>query len=486
METKRSNKSAGRRSIRSVWVQTKAQFAQVPLLGWLLGALVAVILEQLIGTPLARVLGMSKMPVLFGVDLLFESLGVLADYLTAVFAWAWGGAAAVPPFPVEAILRELALIPPALLYVLLVYILPVAVVTRLTRSLANRLSAWLLSFHMLASALVHLGLLYATLHIWALGPESVEYRALVSRLTLIAVMVTLSLNVVNGYMGEFSCSHPGFMALGAYMASVFTVVLFVQDNKFGAPLLPPALGPVVFPLGLIVAGLVSALGALLVAVPSFRTRGDYLAIISLAFMFIIKSLFENLEVVGGARGLSGQPDWASLPVVFIWTVLCIWTINNFVRSTVGKALNAVRDGELAADAMTVDTRRTKMLAFLFAAFWAGLAGGLFAHVLRYVNPDTFGLKKLAEVLAMVYLGGLNSVVGSVVGATGYTLLSEALRPLDLWKWIIIPVMLILLMIFRPTGLIAFREFDIGKLLAPRGALADAAGAPAEPNSEEEV
>jgi branched-chain amino acid transport system permease protein len=273
--------------------------------------------------------------------------------------------------------------------------------------------------------------------------------------------------VVNGYMGEFSCSHPGFMALGAYTASVFTVVLFVQDNRFGAPWLPPGLGPFMFPIGLILGGVVAALGALLVAIPSFRTRGDYLAIISLAFMFIIKSLFENLEIVGGPRGLGNQPDWATLPVVFLWAVVCVWIINNYVRSTVGKALNAVRDGELAADAMTVDTSRTKMVAFMFAAFWAGVAGGLFAHVLRYVNPGTFDIKKLAEVLAMVYLGGLNSVVGSIVGAVSFNLLGEALRPLELFKWIIIPLLLILVMIFRPTGLIAFKEFDIRSLLQPR-------------------
>jgi branched-chain amino acid transport system permease protein len=383
-------------------------------------------------------------------------------------------------------LKQPVLFPSALLFVVLIYLVPIAVIARLSAGLANRLAAGLLSFSMIVSALVHLALLYAILHIWALGWASVGYRVLVARLTLIAVMVTLSLNVVNGYMGEFSCSHPGFMALGAYAASVFTVVFFVQDNAFGAPLLPEALGPFLFPVGLVLAGLISAVGALLVAVPSFRTRGDYLAIISLAFMFIVKSLFENLEVVGGARGLGGQPDWAGLPIVFIWTVLCIWTINNFVQSTMGKALNAVRDGELAADAMTVDTRRTKMTAFLFAAFWAGVAGGLFAHVLRYVNPGTFDLKKLAEVLAMVYLGGLNSVVGSVVGATGYTLLSEALRPLELWKWIIIPLLLILVMIFRPTGLIAFREFDVRKLLEPRGSQERSGRAPADPTSQGEV
>ena len=162
--------------------------------------------------------------------------------------------------------------------------------------------------------------------------------------TLYAVMLfTLSLNVVNGYMGEFSCSHPGFIALGAYAASIFTVSLFIDDNLLGPAILPGGIGIFFFPIGLILGGVVAALGAVLVAVPSFRTRGDYLAIISLAFMFIIKSLFENLEPVGGPRGMGNQPNWANLPTVFIWTVLCVWIINNFVRSTMGKALNAVKN-----------------------------------------------------------------------------------------------------------------------------------------------
>ena len=211
----------------------------------------------------------------------------------------------------------------------------------------------------------------------------------------------------------------------------------------------------------------AALGALIVAIPSFRTRGDYLAIISLAFMFIIKSLIENLEFVGGPRGLSSQPNWANLPTVFIWTVVCIWVINNFVRSTLGKALNAIRDEETAANAMTVNTKRTKVVAYMFAAFWAGVAGGLFAHVLGYVNPATFGIQKLAEVLAMVYFGGLNSVYGSIVGAVSLSVLGEALRPLELFKWIAIPLLLILVMIYRPTGLIAFKEFNVKKLIQPK-------------------
>ncbi len=406
-------------------------FSHIPLLSWLFGGLIAVALEHLIGTPLAEAVGLPKIPALFGVMIM---------------------------------LKKILLIPSALIYVLVIYVIPIVLIARLTAPLGNRLASRFIGVSVSVSALIHLGLFYLTLHMWAVISD---YRVLTLKLTLIAVMVTLSLNVINGYMGEFSCSHPGFMAMGAYAASVFTVVLFVNDKLFGAALLPPALGPFMFPIGLILGGLVAAASALLVAIPSFRTRGDYLAIISLAFLFIVKSLIENLEIVGGPRGLSKQPDLASLPVVFIWTAACLWIINNFVRSTLGKALNAVRDGEMAANAMTVNTRRAKMTAFLFAAFWAGVAGGLFAHVLRYVNPGTFGIQKLAEVLAMVYFGGLNSVYGSIVGAVSISLLGEALRPLEIYKWIIIPLLLILVMIFRPTGLIAFKEFNVRNILQPK-------------------
>jgi branched-chain amino acid transport system permease protein len=184
-------------------------------------------------------------------------------------------------------------------------------------------------------------------------------------------------------------------------------------------------------------------------------------------MFIVKSLIENLEWVGGPRGMSSQPNWSTLPVVFAWMVICVWVINNFVRSIYGKALNAVRDNETAADAMTVNTRKTKMVAFMLGAFWAGVAGGLFAHVMRFVNPGTFGIQRLAEILAMVYFGGLNSVVGSIFGAVSINLISEMLRPLEIYKWIVIPLILILVMIYRPTGLIAFREFDVQKILQPK-------------------
>ena len=406
-------------------------FGEVPLLGWLAGALAAVLAEQFVGLDLAHLVELPRIPVLFG----FENA-----------------------------LKKPELIPGTLLYILVIYFAPTLVVGRLLQRPSNRVAGLLARRWPAASIVFHLALLYAVLHIWS---DINDYRLIVIKITLIAVMLTLSLNVINGYMGEFSCSHPGFMALGAYAGSVVTIVLFTNSSMYGPALLPPAIGPYLFPLALVAGGCVAAVGALVVAIPSFRTRGDYLAIISLAFTFIVKSLIENLEIVGGPRGLRGQPDWSNLPCVFATTVVCVAVINNFVRSTYGLALNAVRDNEMAAEAMTVNTRRTKMIAFTFAAFWAGVAGVLFAHVLRYVNPGTFGLQQLAEVLAMMYFGGLNSVYGSIVGAVSINMLSEMLRPLEIWKWIFIPLLLILVMIFRPTGLIAFKEFDPVRLIQPR-------------------
>jgi branched-chain amino acid transport system permease protein len=345
-----------------------------------------------------------------------------------------------------------------------IYLIPLVLVARAVVRPANALARYLQGFPLLITAVVQLGVMYAVLHIWA---EMSDYRLIFLKLTLIAVLFTLSLNIINGYMGEFSCSHPGFMAIGAYMSSLFTVGLFASDKVLGDAVFNFSAAYLSFPLALIFGGLMASAGALIVAIPSFKTRGDYLAIISLAFLFIVKSFFENIQALGGSRGISGQPDWATLPVIFITMAFGVWTINNFVTSTMGKALNAVRDDESAAEAMTVDTRKTKMAAFLFGAFWAGVAGGLLAHVLRYVNPAMFSVQKLAEVLAMVYFGGLNSVYGSIVGAVSISLLGEALRPLEILKWIVIPLLLILVMIYRPTGLIAFKEFDVRQVFGPK-------------------
>lgn len=406
-------------------------FSTVPLAGWLTGTLVAVVLEYFLGDMVSYYLYLPKIPALFGTLLVF---------------------------------KDPLMIPGVIAYDLVIYIVPILLVGRLTATGANAMAIWLEKMPVWFSTLAHLCFFYGILHLWA---DISDYRLLVLKLTMIAIILTISINVINGYQGEFSCSHPGFMALGAYTSSALTLLLFSNDKLFGDALLSPALGPWLFPLTILAGGFVASLGSLIVAIPSFRTRGDYLAIISLAFMFIVKSAIENLEFLGGPRGMSSQPNYATLPVVFCWMALSIWIIHNFVSSIMGKALNAVRDNEPAADSMTVNTRKTKMTAFMFGAFWAGVAGGLFAHVLRYVNPATFGIQKLAEILAMVYFGGLNSIYGSIVGAVSISVLGEALRPLELFKWIIIPLILILVMLYRPHGLISFTELDVRKLMRPR-------------------
>lgn len=433
---------SSRKRLNKLRERAAEPFVMVPALSWLFGGLVAVLIEQLVGLQVARGLGLPRIPALFGV-------GIALD--------------------------KPELLPSVILYDLVIYVIPTLLVSRLSATPGNWVSGKLFNFRSWLSVLLHVLLLYAILQVWAgVDIDSIqmwsganEYRTLVVRLILIAILWTLSLNIINGYMGEFSCSHPGFIALGAYGASVFTVGIFVTDNVLGSALLPETMARYMFPIALVLGGLIASLGAILVAIPSFNTRGDYLAIISLAFMFMVKSLFENLEVVGGPRGLGGQPDLATLPTVFLWTIIGIWIMNNFVRSTLGKALNAVRDGETAADAMTVNTRKTKFTAFLFGAFWAGLAGGLFAHVIRYINPSIFGITMLAENLAMVYFGGLNSVQGSIVGAVSINLLGEGLRPLEIYKWLVIPLLLIIIMIRRPTGLISFTEFDFTTIIKPK-------------------
>ncbi|CCK80333.1 branched-chain amino acid ABC transporter permease [Desulfobacula toluolica] len=407
----------------------KLMFSTVPILGWLLGILAAVLIEYYWGYDyISYYLGLPKIPVLFGALIM---------------------------------LKKPMMIPGAVGYDLVVYVIPVLLIAKTTTFFTNPIAAMIEKTPVWLSAVIHLIFFYGVLHLWA-GIN--DYRILIVKLTLISIILTVSINVINGYQGEFSCSHPGFMALGAYVSSILTLYFFVNDKIFGTAVLSPALGPWLFPFALLAGGFAAALGSLLVAIPSFRTRGDYLAIISLAFMFIVKSAVENLNVIGGARGMGGQPDYAPLPIIFIWTMLSIWIIHNFVTSIMGKALNAVRDDEAAAESMTVKTRKTKMTAFMFGAFWAGIAGGLFAHVLAYINPGMFSINRLAEILAMVYFGGLNSIVGSIVGAVSINVLGEALRPLELFKWIIIPLILILVMIFRPYGLISFTQINAKKLL----------------------
>jgi branched-chain amino acid transport system permease protein len=282
----------------------------------------------------------------------------------------------------------------------------------------------------------------------------------------INIILTASLNLINGYMGEFSVGHAAFMAIGAYVSAILTVWVF-----------PKAYGPFIFPLVLVAGGIAAALAGLLVAVPSFRTRGDYLAIVTLAFNMIVKSALENIDAVGGPRGLLGIEKLTSMAWVYIWVVISIYCIRNVVYSNYGRGVLSIREDEIAAELVTVDTRQCKAVAFVIAAFFAGVAGGLFAHLLQFINPRSFALfPKSTEILAMVYLGGVGSIGGSILGATIFTVMLEVLRPLGVWRWVVIPLALVLLMIFRPTGIMGLREW---RFLVPETEAIPEASGPAQ-------
>jgi branched-chain amino acid transport system permease protein len=276
----------------------------------------------------------------------------------------------------------------------------------------------------------------------ALNPYVVQILMYVG----INMILTLSLNLVNGYMGEFSVGHAGFMGIGAYVSAILTVWV-----------LPRAWAPFAFPAVLVAGGLAAAAAGLIVAYPSFRTRGDYLAIVTLAFNMIVKSVLENLEVLGGPRGFLGMPRLTTLPWVVFWVVLTLLALRNLVYSNFGRGIMAIREDEVAANLTSVDTRRLKVYAFLVSAFFAGVAGGLFAHLLQFINPRSFSILKSTDMLVMVYLGGVGSLMGSLLGATIFTVLLELLRPLGLWRWVLGPLLLVLLMIFKPRGIMGFKE-----------------------------
>ncbi|MHB0924441.1 MAG: branched-chain amino acid ABC transporter permease [Bellilinea sp.] len=274
-----------------------------------------------------------------------------------------------------------------------------------------------------------------------------EYVQLIMIYIMINIILTASLNLINGYMGEFSVGHAGFMAVGAYVSAILTSMV-----------LPDNLGSVLFPLVVLAGGIGAALVGLLVAIPSFKTRGDYLAIVTLAFNMIVKSVFENIEAVGGPRGIPGIAKLTTLPWAFFWTLLALFVIRNFVYSNYGRGVQSIREDEIASDLMSVNTRQVKLLAFTISSFFAGVAGALFAHVLQFISPRVFDIIKSTDVLIMVYLGGIGSITGSILGATVYTVLLEVMRPLGMWRMVLMPLLLVLLMIFRPRGIMGMREF----------------------------
>jgi branched-chain amino acid transport system permease protein len=274
----------------------------------------------------------------------------------------------------------------------------------------------------------------------------------------INIILAVSLNLTNGIAGQFSIGHAGFFAVGAYISASLTyyagpairsVLSFLPLNlQDGALLL----------LALLAAALATALAGLLVGIPSLRLRGDYLAIVTLGFGEIIRVLILNVDAVGGARGFTGITKLSNFFWVYLLVAAVVATVWNLVHSSFGRAFIAIRENEVAAQSMGIDITRHKVLAFVISAMFAGMAGCLFGHYTMYLHTNTFTFVKSFEIIIMVSIGGLGSIEGSILGAVLLTVLPEAFRGFAEYRMIIYALALILIMIFRPQGILGSGAF----------------------------
>jgi ABC-type branched-chain amino acid transport system, permease component len=262
------------------------------------------------------------------------------------------------------------------------------------------------------------------------------------------IILAVSLNLTAGFLGQLPLGHAGFMSIGAYSAALFSL----NVN------LPTALE---FPLALIVGGIVAAIFGILIGLPALRLKGDYLAIITLGFGEIIRVIILNLpNVTGGAYGLKGIPKETTVLSTFVCVVITLFLLNALMKSRHGRAILSIREDEIAAEASGIPTTFYKVTAFSISAFFAGIAGGLYAHYLSILDASNFGFMRSTEILVMVVLGGLGSTFGSVIAATGLTVLPELLRGFDQYRMVIYSLLLVIVMIFKPSGLFGRYDFSL--------------------------
>ena len=296
------------------------------------------------------------------------------------------------------------------------------------------------------------------------GALSRYYTGVLMTIFINIILVT-SLNLTTGFLGQIALGHAGFMAIGAYTAALFVKAM---EEQAGVVLLngssPTAAGILFFLVSLVLGGLVAAAFGFLVGVPALRLKGDYLAIITLGFGEIIRSIIENLEFTGGAQGLKQIPRTANILVVFVIMVLCVTVMITFVRSRHGRAITAIREDDIASEAAGIHNTRYKVMAFVVAAFFAGVAGGMYGQYLGVLGASSFNFNKSIDILVMVVLGGMGSITGSVLSAIGLTALPEVLRSFSDYRMLIYSVVLIIVMIFKPSGLLGHYEFSLDRLL----------------------
>lgn len=263
----------------------------------------------------------------------------------------------------------------------------------------------------------------------------------------IAIILGLSLNLVNGCAGQFSLGHAGFMGVGAYTSIMLTTLSNVEFFQ----------SPMGVGIAVVAGGLMAAVAGYIVGLPSLRLKGDYLAIVTLGFGEIIRIIFLNLEFVGGARGMPGIPRASNFFWVYLWAIVTFVILFRLIKSSTGRAILSVRENEIAAEAMGIDVAHYKVVAFVVSSFFAGVAGGLFAHYQGFIDPSTFNFNRSVEVVIMVVMGGMGSFTGALLGALIVTLLPEVLRVFSEYRMVIFSASLVIVMLWRPMGIMGHKE-----------------------------
>ncbi|USK63516.1 branched-chain amino acid ABC transporter permease [Peribacillus frigoritolerans] len=284
-------------------------------------------------------------------------------------------------------------------------------------------------------ALIFFGIMQYTISIGILNPFYINTLMFIG----INIMLATSLHLIIGITGQFSIGHAGFLAVGAYASAVMTMKLELP-----------------FIIAVLTGGVIAAVAGMVIGIPSLRLKGDYLAIATLGFGEIVRIVLLNIEYVGGASGMQVS-HLTSWPWVFACVMITVLVIRNFTNSTHGRACISVREDETAADAMGINTTYYKVAAFVIGAFFAGIAGSLYAHNFYIIQPSNFGFLKSFDILIFVVLGGLGSPSGSVLAAILLTIVTTFLQDYPETRMIIYSLVLILMMIFRPQGLMGTKE-----------------------------
>jgi branched-chain amino acid transport system permease protein len=297
------------------------------------------------------------------------------------------------------------------------------------------------------------------------------YYARVIMLAGINIILAVSLNLITGFTGQFSIGHAGFMAVGAYSSAYLTVYYAQAWERSLAGIVGVSVAhALIFLLAILVGALVAAVAGLIVGIPSLRLRGDYLAIVTLGFAEIIRIVILNIDKVGGATGFT-VPGYTNFLWVGAFAVITIVIVYNIVHSDIGRALVSIREDELAAEAMGINTTRYKVLAFVISSALAGMAGVLFGHYTSFLSTNDFQFIRSFEIIIMIVLGGMGSLTGSVFGAIVITIMPELLRKLpgdfSRYRLVVYSALLILIMLTRPQGILGTREFSLSWLKRPR-------------------